>query len=160
MKDIPAPSEYERKVKAAINDITASFKAYLNIKESYSADVGWTWSISPKNPRAADIYVYGVNENTINLAVDNLYWLELFVDEEEYQNDTPYFSQHLSAILKGKVKGWHVKGKRDLEELSLKTVLEIETDGSKPYQWSGNVIFVKRFKARDDTIAQSFESYR
>lgn len=113
------------------------------------------------NPKAASIYVYGIDEGTINLSVDNAHWLEMYISRKEWANDLPIFKGHLDALMKGNVKGWYKDTGEDGEKfLEVKTILEVYTGEKRPYEWSGNILlFKRRFKNKPDTIYREYEAY-
>jgi len=154
-------AKYERLVGKAINEAIQPYKPRLKLTKGRNA-AGADWEIEPINPMAASIYVYGVDEGTINISVDNTHWLEMFISREEWINNLPIFRRHLDALMKGNAKSWHnTDASKDEERfLAVKTIIEIDTGEKRPYVWVGNIFFFKeRFKNKPSTLYKKYEAY-
>jgi len=150
-------SEYEKMVEAAIYEVAEPYKSRLKISRE-DAELGFEWKIVPTNSKAADITVYGVDEVTINMSVDHIYWLEIFMKKNKWDQDIEYFKKHLLAIMQGKIKGWYRKATLS-NQWRDKTLLVVDTGIGKPHEWSGNILFTGAFKKKPGVIKKEYESY-
>ena len=153
-------TNYEKLVEDLINGLLeSSYRGRCTIHAGEASYGGWEVKITPNNPKAAKIHIHDIDSNTIYLTVDEAYNMEFFVNEEEYEKGLPDFNAHLLAILQGRVKGYHVKDKRDYMKYTyLKTVIEFEIQNTI-IPWCRNVIFRSWFIKRKDVVEQTFESY-
>ncbi len=143
-------SHYERLVQNTIIQATQPYKSRLTITKEYDNNLGWIWDIMPKNPKAARVIIYGVDDITFRVNVDDIHHLEIFVKKNSWDKVIELFKAHLEAIMEGKAQGW---SSNDL------TTLEIDMGNNKPHRWSGNVIFISRFKKRPGTIFKQYNKY-
>lgn len=152
-------TNYEKSVEDLINGLFEPYRGRYSIHAGEASYGGWEAEIVPTNSKAAKIHIHDIDSNTIYLTVDDTYNMEFFVNEEEYKQGLPDFKAHLAAILLGKVKGYHVRDKRDyLKYTYLKTVIEFEIENTI-IPWCRNVIFRSWFIKRKDVVEQTFESY-
>jgi hypothetical protein len=114
------------------------------------------WNIKPVNSKAARITVYGVDEHTVNLSVDETHWLEVFMRPKHWDEDFVQVKSFLDAIVAGRIEGWYRNPVSDGSPS--KTILELDTPKGK-ITYSGNIFFRNRFKRDQKTRHKTYEAY-
>lgn len=148
---------YEKQVETAVYEAAEPYMSRLKISRT-DGMLGPEWNITPTNQRAASIGVYGVDEVTIHMIVDDIFVFEIFMRKNKWDQDIQIFKTQLSAIMQGKVVGWYdEKTMGDVGPSS--TLLEVDTSDGRPERWSRNILFTKAFKKKSGVTNKRYESY-
>jgi hypothetical protein len=151
-------SVQELLVNSAIKRVLEPYSSKLTVTVG-TLQGGATWMITPINPNSASMYVYGIDEVTVNISVDEMYWLEFFVNKNKWHDFMPLLERYLIAVAEGRIAGWHQKPYGDDRDIGIGTVLEIDIGDRQPVRWSSNVLFAKLFKSRRSIIHKQFAKY-
>lgn len=143
-------TESEAVAQGVITCVTSPFAEKLTLKASHD-EYGATWQISPQNTKAAGIYVFGVDDATVNVSVDDIYSFEIFTNNQG--EGMAEFADQLLAIMLGNITGWH--DPTTMGNTREKTLLEVQ-GGPK---WCGNVFFPSRFKKRKGVVMKAYKGY-
>lgn len=133
-------------VQTVIKEITTAYSDKFKLVESQDR----VWEISPKRPGAASVRIDYVDDSTIYITVDDLFWLEMFHADKELMN-------HLEAILNGKITGWYDPS--TLNKQHVKTLLEVDAGSKHPHRWYTNILFPGWFKKRRGVIKKQYKPY-
>lgn len=148
-------SPYEQKIEALVDTIAAQHKDKLTYRKGLD-DYEYSWEIKPHNSKAAKAYVYGVDEYTVNITVDDYYWIEVFMRPKKWDEDFKIIGQYLNAIIEGRITGW--RKSRTNEVFSDPSILEFNIDG-RPSAYTANLWFGRQFKKNPRTRRVDYEPY-
>ncbi len=90
MSDKMTLNKYEQLVDEVIEEALMSFQGRYKVKKSQFQDdyvVDTAWEIKPLNPKAASIQVYGVDEKTVNISIEEYFWMEFFMSEDKFKDN-------------------------------------------------------------------------
>lgn len=152
-------STYEEKIDALLQSLGSLHNGKMDIEVSKNSPVPeyseTEWTITPHNPNAAKVVIYGVDDRTVNLYVDEVYWLEVFMRPKRWDKDLEKIRDFLDAIMSGRIEGWH---STDVDSAPRKTILELHTS-KRTRTYTGNLLFTNRFKQSKGTKHRTYEAY-
>ncbi len=148
-------SAYEEKVGQLIDQLVAAHRDRLTLFSGDGGATGYYWELVPKNPRGAKAHVYAVTQTSINLSIENFYWVHIPVEKGAWDQALLVLGGYLQAVIDGRVTGWFGRDDKGKPQY----VLEFTAGEEEPVQFISNVHFASLFKNRGDITQINYQQY-